>query len=62
MDKVAFLNSQIACAMIEMAAMQTENQDCVINNRSPFYKEKDFNYLIQKYGLGQNEVITWLQA
>ena len=61
MDKVTFLNSQIACAMIEAMGMQAENEQRKMFGNSLAYVEDDFQRLIGKYGLGQNSVITYLQ-
>jgi hypothetical protein len=61
MDKVTFLNSQIACAMIEAMGMVAENKQREIMSDSMAYVEDDFMRLIDKYGLGHNSVITYLQ-
>jgi hypothetical protein len=61
MDKVAYLNSQIACAMIEAMGMQAENEQRKILGNSPAYVEDSFMQLLDKYGLHHNSVITFLQ-
>jgi hypothetical protein len=61
MDKVAYLNSQIACAMIEAMGMQAENKQREIMGNSPAYVEDSFMELLTKYGLHHNSVITFLQ-
>ena len=61
MDKVAYLNSQIACAMIEAMGMQAENEQRRIMGNSPAYVEDSFMQLLTKYGLHHNSVITFLQ-
>jgi len=61
MDKVAYLNSQIACAMIEAMGMQAENEQRKILGNSPAYVEDSFMQLLYKYGLHHNSVITFLQ-
>ena len=61
MDKVTYLNSQIACAMIEAMGMQAQNQQREILRESPAYVEDSFMQLLDKYGLHHNSVITFLQ-
>jgi len=61
MDKVAYLNSQIACAMIEAMGMQAENTLSEKMGYYPKYVEQDFKMLLDKYGLYHNSVITFLQ-
>jgi hypothetical protein len=61
MDKVAYLNSQIACAMIEAMGMQAENKQREILGEGPAYVEDSFMHLLEKYGLYHNSVITFLQ-
>ena len=61
MDKVTFLNSQIACAMIEAMGMQAANKQREIIGDSMAYTESHFLSLIDKYELGHNSVITYLQ-
>jgi hypothetical protein len=61
MDKVAYLNSQITCAMIEAMGMQAENEQRKIMGNSPAYVEDSFMQLLTKYGIHHNAVITLLQ-
>jgi hypothetical protein len=60
MNNELFLQSQIACAYIELEAMKAENESRKIKNQSPAYTEQHFLELIGKYGLGHNTVITEL--
>jgi hypothetical protein len=60
MDKVAFLNSQVACAMIEAMGMQAENEIRKVRGEYPCYFESDFQSLLTKYHIGHNDVITFL--
>ena len=60
MDKVAFLNSQITCAMIEAMGMQARNKIELNKGMDIIYNQEDFLALIDKYGLGHNSVITYL--
>ncbi len=59
-QRIAYLNSQIACALIEMNGMVAENQWRASNGNSPCYGEEQFQKLIDKYGLGHNDVMTSL--
>jgi len=61
MDKVAYLNSQIACAIIEAMGMQAENEQRKIMGNSPAYVKDSFMQLLDKYGLHHNSIITFLQ-
>jgi hypothetical protein len=61
MDKGAYLNSQIACAMIEAMGMQAANDQKKYIGESMAYYESDFTSLLSKYGLYHNSVITFLQ-
>jgi hypothetical protein len=61
MDKGAYVNSQVTCAMIEALGMQAENERRKFNGESPIYIETDFQILIQKYGIGCNDVLQYLQ-
>ena len=60
MDKVVFMNSQIACALIEMNSMIAENQQRMHRGEPMAYIEDDFMKLITKYDIGHNSVITYL--
>jgi hypothetical protein len=62
MDNAAYLNSQVACAMIEAMGMQAENEQRKANGLSMAYVEKDFIALIDRYGLGTNSVISLLNS
>lgn len=55
--KAALVQSQSACALIEAAGMQAENQQRLLSGQSVAYAEEAFNKLIDKYGIGQNTVI-----
>lgn len=61
MDKSAYLNSQIACAMIEAMGMQESNRRSERNGVNGIYFKGDFDNLLDKYGLHHNSVITFLQ-
>lgn len=58
------INSQVACALIEMHGMVAENVNARITSKTfrveiPFRK-KDFDALIEKYQIGCNAVISEL--
>lgn len=55
-QQVAFLNSQVACAMIELEAMKSANLERTMQNESLAYDEIDFFNLIKKYDLEYNDV------
>lgn len=61
-SKAAFLNSQVACAMIEAMGMQATNERRKHNGEHPIYSEIDFQALIAKYGIGHNEALMILQG
>ena len=60
MDKITFTNSQIACAMIEAMGMTAENEQRKHLGQSMAYTEEHFIKLIDRYSLGHNSVITYL--
>jgi hypothetical protein len=59
-EKIAYVQSQIACALIEMEAMKTVNDSCKMRGEVPFYCESDFLNLQNKYGICHNIVLTAL--
>lgn len=58
--KVAFIQSQVACAMIEAMGMQAENSQRDHRGESMAYVEADFIVLIDKYGIRHNSVVSYL--
>ena len=56
MQNAAFLNSQVACALVEMAAMQAHDR----TSDTP-YTEEAYSALIDKYGIGHNSALTTLR-
>ena len=62
LQNIAYVNSQIACAQIELAAMQAENTDRFFKGESPAYQGKEFMALIDRYQLGHNSVVTNLHS
>jgi len=61
MDKLAYINSQIACAMIEMEGMKIQNMMDMKDDWIPTYMKQDFDKLMEKYGLHHNAILTYLQ-
>ncbi len=57
-QRIVYVNSQIACALIEMEGMKTENMQRQNCNQTLAYTEKDFTNLIVKYDLGHNDVLS----
>ena len=56
--KVTYINGQIACALIEMAAMKMANKE----KQTPgfAYGEEDFRALIEKYQISHNAILGYL--
>jgi hypothetical protein len=61
LQNVAYVNSQIASAMIELEAMKAENMQREHMGQSMAWDESSFTSLIDKYQLGHNSVLTNLQ-
>jgi hypothetical protein len=57
-QQAAYINSQAACALIEMAGMQAAN---AANLLSPPYSQDDFNQILIKYGIFHNAVVGWFR-
>jgi hypothetical protein len=65
-QSAAFINSQTACALIEMQGMVAMNVTASKNHRGyshfvPPYSQSNFLELIDKYGLGYNTVVEYLR-
>ena len=63
MDKeqnIAYINAQIACAMIKAMGMTAENKQREILGQSMAYSADMFFDLIEEHGLGHNSIITQL--
>ena len=61
-SRAAFLQSQVACAMIEAMGMQAENEQRKAVGHSMAYTEDAFVQLIDRYGIGHNAAFTSLQG
>ena len=58
MQNVAYVQSQIATAMVELEAMKWANVNRREQGLSLAYTEEAFASLIDKYQLGHNAVVT----
>ena len=57
-EKVAYINAQVACALIEAEGMKAENAQRAHLEQSMAYPEVAFTDLINKYGIYHNAVLT----
>lgn len=55
--RAAYINAMTASAMIEAMGMAAENDQ---HSENQPYQKKDFDALIEKYGIHNNGVITLL--
>lgn len=62
MQRVSYVNSQIASALIELEAMKAENANRSRMNQAQAYTEEAFMELINKYQLGHNSVLSNLEV
>ena len=60
-EKVAFINSQIACANIEAMGMVAENMQRASLGHSMAYDDSAFAALIDQYGISHNAVLVYFQ-
>jgi len=58
----AYVNSQTACALIEMEGMKAENMQREFKGEAMAYDEKAFTDLITKYGIYSNAVVGELNV
>lgn len=59
-QKAAFVQSQVACAMIEAMGMQAENEQRKITGNSMAFDQIAFLDLIDRYKIGHNDVLNYL--
>lgn len=57
--KVAFVLSQITCAQITLASMQTANQHRADIGATQAYTEKDFERITKRFLIAHNDVLTY---
>lgn len=60
-ERCAFVIAQAACANAEIAAMQAENQQRVLQGYSIAYNERAFMDVQNKYLIEHNAVIEYLR-
>jgi hypothetical protein len=61
-ERVAFIQSQIACMMAEMEAMKAENAAAALAGQFPVHGSGAFEALPDRFGLGHNAVISYLMG
>ena len=61
LQNVAYVNSQIASAMIELEAMKATNAERELHGQAQAWNEDAFISLIDKYQLDHNRVLTNFQ-
>ncbi len=61
-ERVAFISSQTTCALIEMESMKALNTYRQMRGETIAYDESAFLGIIDKYGLGYNDVILTLRG
>ena len=58
----AFLCSQTACMLAELAAMEAANAERAMHGFALAYAEADFIALPDKYGIGHNDAMKLLRG
>jgi len=58
-QKAAFINSQVVCALIELAGMQAENTAREQLGQTLAYQEDSFQVMMRKYLIGHNDVLAF---
>lgn len=59
-ERVAYINSQVACALIVMEGMKAENTYREMRGETIAYGDKAFNAVIDQHGIGHNAVMACL--
>ena len=57
----AFVQSQTACAMAEMAAMHAENRHRELNGYTHAHDDDAFRAVPDQFGIGYNDVVKLFQ-
>jgi hypothetical protein len=60
-NRAIYIQSQIACAMIEIEAMKAENAQRESAGQAISYGYNAFICLIERYGLHHNAILGYLQ-
>ena len=61
LERHAFIISQSVCAMIEAKGMEAENKQREHLGHSMAYTDEDFIDLQEKYCIGHNQVLAYMQ-
>ena len=61
-ENIVYINSQIACALIEALGMQAENDQRKVLGSSMAYIYEDFEKLPNRYGIHHNAVVGSTQG
>jgi len=61
-QKTVFVQSQIACAIIELESMKAANAERERRGESQAYPEESFIALLDRYMIGHNAVIEYLRS
>ena len=60
MARVAYIQAQVACALIELEGMKAENRQREIEGKSLAYTEAAFDALLHRYAITHNDVMNYL--
>ena len=60
-QRAAYVNAQVACALIEAMGMMADNLFMERNSDTVEYGKEAFEKLINKYGIHHNAVIGYLR-
>ena len=60
-QRAAYINAQVACAMIEAMGMKAQNTYRKHIGEAPEYILKDFENLISEYGIDHNTTIGYMR-
>lgn len=61
-QKAAFVNSQVACALIKAMAMKSANDVAIDTHAYPPYQQYEFENLIMEHSIGYNDVVGFFNS
>ena len=61
-ERAVYINSKVACAMIEAQGMTAENMQRKVLGKSMAFDAEHFSALIEEYGIGKDAVLARLEA
>ena len=61
-QRIAFFSAQIVCAQAEIESMKAANVAREAQGYAQAYGEEAFREVVNKYGLGHNDAITFLKG